>query len=278
MPWIRRHRTALGGLFALAVVAVTFGVVLPQIADYGEVWDEIGGLDAVWIAALLGATVINIVTYAPPWMAALPGLRFRQALPFTQASTALTYVIPGGGLVGMAGSFALLRNWGFGSAEVTRAVTLTGIWNQLTNLLLPTIAVVLLAAEEETDAGLVALAFVGAAIFGVVVMGFSLVLWRREFARAIGDLASATVSRCLALTRRGPVRWAGVSFVRFRDGTIDLLRRRWPALSVAAVVGNLAVFGVLLVSVRAVGIGPSDLTWIQVFAGWAVARVLGLVL
>ena len=34
-------------------------------------------------------------------MLALPGLSFRHALPFTQASTALTYVAPGGGLVGM---------------------------------------------------------------------------------------------------------------------------------------------------------------------------------
>lgn len=277
MPWIHRHRSVLGGLFALAVVGVTFGVVLPRIADYGEVWEAIRGLDAIWIAALLGATVLNIVTYAPPWMAALPGLRLRQALPFTQASTAVTYVLPGGGFVGMAGSFALLRSWGFGSAEVTRAVTLTGVWNQLTNLLLPTIAVGLLAAEAETDAGIVVLAFVGAAIFGVVVLAFSLVLWRRELARAIGELGAATVSRCLVLVRRGPVRWGGASFVRFRDSTIDLLRRRWLALSAAAVVGNLAVFVVLLVAVRAVGIGASDVTWIEIFAAWAVARVIGLV-
>ena len=95
------------------------------------------------------AVVVNVVTYAPPWMLALPGLRFRQALPFTQASTALTYVAPGGGIVGMAGSYGLLRTWGFGSAEVARAVTLTGVWNQLANLLLPVVGVLLLSIEER---------------------------------------------------------------------------------------------------------------------------------
>ena len=64
-------------------------------------------------AVLAAATVLNILTFAPPWMVALPGLRLRRALALTQASTALTYVVPGGAAVGVAGSFALLRSWGF---------------------------------------------------------------------------------------------------------------------------------------------------------------------
>jgi uncharacterized protein (TIRG00374 family) len=210
-------------------------------------------------------------------MVALPGLRFRQALPFTQASTAITFVLPGGGLVGMAGSFALLRSWGFRTQEVTRAVTLTGVWNQLANLLLPVLAVFLLSVEQETDAALVIFAFVGAAVFGVVALALGLVLWRADLARAIGDLAASWVSRVLGVAGRGPVGWTGEAFARFRDETVGLLRRRWHALTLAAFLGNLTVFLVLLVSIRAVGISASELTWIEVFAGWAVARVLGLI-
>ena len=147
----RRKQIVLGAL-GLVVVVVTFAVVLPRIASYTDVWAVVKQLDATWLLALGAAVVVNVITYAPPWMIALPGLRFRQALPFTQASTALTYVAPGGGIVGMAGSYGLLRMWGFGSSDVARAVTLTGIWNQLANLLLPVVAVLLLALDEESSA------------------------------------------------------------------------------------------------------------------------------
>jgi uncharacterized protein (TIRG00374 family) len=277
MRWLRSHIRHLGLIVALAVVAFTFLYVLPRIADYRAVWSVIKGLDPVWLIALGVATLLNIVTYAPPWMVALPGLRFRQALPFTQASTAITFAVPGGGLVGMAGSFALLRSWGFAAADVTRAVTLTGVWNQLSNLLFPVLAVFMLTAEQETDAGFTTLAFVGAAIFGTVVLALGLVLWREDFAEAIGDLAAAWTSRFLRRVGRGPVGWSGDSFARFRNDTVGLLRRRWHVLTLAALVGNLTVFLLLLVSVRAVGISASELTWVEVFAGWAVGRVLGLI-
>ncbi len=131
--------------------------------------------------------IVNIVTYAPPWMLALPGLPFRQALPFTQASTAFTYIAPGGGIVGMAGSFGLLRAWGFGSHEVARAVAITGIWNQLSNLLLPVIAVTLLSIEGGRDAVLTTAAVVGAVVFTVAVGVLALVLWTDSLARSVGS-------------------------------------------------------------------------------------------
>jgi hypothetical protein len=195
MKFLKRYKGHLGTLIGLVIVGITFGVVLPRIADYRDVWRVLTTIDAAAIAALVVATALNIVTFAPPWMVALPGLRFGRALAFTQASTAVTYVVPGGGLVGMAGSFALLRSWAFPTAAVARAVTLTGIWNQLANLLLPLVAVALLAIESEADSGLVTVALIGGAIFAVAVVIICLVLWRAEFARAIGDACARGVGR-----------------------------------------------------------------------------------
>jgi putative heme transporter len=274
---VKRHSRWIGTVFGLVVMGVTFGIVLPRVADYRDVLDVVGEIDARWIIALAVAMAANLVTYAPPWMVALPRLRFPQALAFTQASTALTFVVPGGGLVGMAGSFALLRSWSFPSNDVARAVTLTGIWNQLSNLLLPIVAVALLAAESEADSGLVSIALVGAAIFGVAAVAIGLILWRADVAHSIGDLLAGWCNGGLRRLRRGPVGWSGDSFARFQAQTVGLLRRRWHLLTLAAILGNLTVFLVLLVSVRAVGITPSHLTWIEVFAGWSISRVLGLI-
>jgi len=201
----RRVRNLLFGALSLAVVVVTFAVILPRIASYEDVWEAVRTLDSRCLVALGIAVAANVVTYAPPWMIALPGLRFRQAIPFTQASTAFTYIAPGGGLVGMAGSYGLLRTWGFAPNDVARAVTVTGIWNQLANLLLPVIAVMLLGIEGGRDAFLTTVAVVGASVFTVVVGVLTLVLWTDGFARAVGDVAERVVSPLLRLVRRGPV-------------------------------------------------------------------------
>ena len=275
---MRRRRSQLVvGALGLAVVVVTFAVVLPRIADYGDVWAVVRRLDEPWLLALAAAVLVNVVTYAPPWMLALPGLRFRQALPFTQASTALTYVAPGGAIVGMAGSYGLLRAWGFGAADVARAVTLTGVWNQLANLLLPVVGVLLLSIEGQNDAILTTAAVVGGIVFTVAVGLLTLVLWSNALARGIGELTERIATRVLRIFgRAAPSRWPD-RLVSFRGGTVDLIRQRWAALTLAAVVGNLAVFLVLLVSIRALGIGSSQLTWIEAFAGWSLARTLQLI-
>lgn len=277
METVKRHKNHIGTLFGLVIVGITFGVVLPRIADYREVWDVLTSIDGTATLALAGATALNIVTFAPPWMVALPGLRFVRALVFTQASTAVTYILPGGGLVGMAGSFALLRAWAYPTAAVARAVTLTGIWNQLSNLLYPILAVALLAIAGEAEAGLVTIALIGGAIFAVAVAIICLVLWRAEFARAIGDVCARAVDAILRRVRRGPVSWGGESFARFQVQTVGLLRRRWHLLTLTSLLGSLTVFLVLLVSIRAVGIESSSLTWIEVFAGWSIGRVVGLI-
>ncbi len=272
-----RVRNILLGLVGLAIVVVTFAVALPRIADYGEVWAVIESLDRTWLLALFAAVVVNVVTYAPPWMVALPGLRFRQALPFTQASTALTYVAPGGGIVGMAGSYGLLRTWGFGNDEVARAVTVSGIWNQLANLLLPVVAVIMLGVEGGSSTLLTTAAIVGAAVFSVAVGALALILWTDGFARAIGDVSARAVNRLLRVVGRGPVSGWPEAFVRFRRSTVALIRHRWALLTLTAVVGNLAVFAVLLVSLRAVGTDSSEVTWVEAFAGWSLARALQLI-
>ena len=273
----RRARNLLFGALGLGVVFVTFAVVLPKIASYPDVWKAVQTLDAKWLIALGVAVVANVVTFAPPWMLALPGLRFRQALPFTQASTAFTYIAPGGGLVGMAGSYGLLRAWGFAPNEVARAVTVTGIWNQLANLLLPVIAVMLLGIEGSRDAFLTTVAVVGAAVFTAVVGVLALVLWTDGFARAVGELAERVVSRLLRIVRRGPVTGWPDKFVHFRRETVELIRHRWHLLTLAAIAGNLTVFAVLLVALRAVGVESNEVTAIEAFAGWSLARALQLI-
>ena len=271
----KTHRRLLGGAATLAIAVGVFVFVLPRIADYRDVLDVLRGLDWQDWVLLLAAVVVNLATFAPPWMAALPGLGFRQAMVLTQASTALSIVSPAGAAVGMAGSFSMLRSWGFDKRSVGVAVAIAGVWNQLANLALPVVALALLTAAGEGHPGLTTAAFVGTLVLAVVIVGFALGLWKERWARSLGDLAARFTNRLLRLVHRGPVGWGGESFVRFRSQALGLLRRRWHVITIATLAGQLTVFVLLLVCLRVVGITTSEVTLVEAFAAWALVRILG---
>jgi putative heme transporter len=263
----------LGAAFALA----TFAYFLPQIADYRDVWGVLKGLSWPWIAALAAATLLNLATFAPPWQVALPGLAFRSAFVLTQVSTALSLVLPGGAAVGIAGSYGILRRWAFRGRDIGRAVTLVSLWNQFANLSYPVVAVFLLAVTGGSSAVVATAAFVGAAVLGVAVAALGAVLASRRAAAGIGELAAQLSDWALRKFGRGPVAWGGESFEQFRLEAAELLRRRWHVLTLATYAGTLTVFLVLLVSLRALDVPGSEVSVIEAFAAWSLARLLGTI-
>jgi uncharacterized protein (TIRG00374 family) len=270
------RRIAVAGV-GLAVVVATFAYFLPTIADYAEVWAVVKQLSWPWVGALIAATILNLATFAPPWMVTLPGLGFIRAMELTQASTALSIVFPGGAAVGAAGAYGVARRWGFAPRHVARAVTLTSLWNQFLNLMFPILAVFLLAITGAQTAALATAAFVGVAVLGIVVAGFVLVLLSDRLARDIGDVAARFANWALGKVHRGPVSWAGGSFERFRKDAGDFLERKWPALTLASLAGSLTVFAVLVISLRALDVPASQVSLIEAFAAWALVRLLGTI-
>jgi len=274
-----RGRTGqlLGGAVGLIVIGVVFFVVLPSIANPREVWNAVRELSWPWLLALAAAALLNVVTFAPPYMAALPGLKFRPALTVTTASTASTYLAPGGFAVGMGLSFAMLRAWGFRGRPVTIAVTLATVWNQFMVFGTPVVALALLTYEGGSHPLLGTIAWLGLAIFAAVVAGFGLSFRSAKDARRFGDFASRVVSRGLEMIKRGPARWTGETFVEFRNDTVGIVRQRWQWLTASTIVGHLSVYVVLIVTLRALHVTQDEVTVIESFAAWALVRVLGAI-
>jgi len=238
------------------------------------VWGIITSLSIAAMLALLAATTVNVVTYAPPWMVALPGLGFREAMIVTQSSTALSIAVPGGDAVGIAASYAMLRGWRFENQAVAIAVVLTGAWNQLVNVGLPVIAVALLMLTGGSSPLLLTTGIVGLGIVAAAGVAVVVALRGERQAHRVGALAERAVNRALALVRRPPRTGWGAGLAAFRAQTIDLVARRWAALTAAVLIGHLTVFGVLLVSLRATGVGAGEVTWIEALAAWGLVRAL----
>ena len=265
---------AAGILVSVAVIVVVFALVLPKIASYGAVWDVARGLSAQMVVALLLVAALNILSFAPPWMVALPGLGFLNAVRVTQASTALSLVAPGGPAVGITTQIAMLRSWGLSARAIALAVGLVGLASQLAIYGLPVAALVLLTGSGGRNSQLDLVAVIGLAVFALIVVGSTLPLSSGRVAHWIGETAARVASAVKSLVRGAPVRWGGASFRLFRDEALLLLRRKWPMLALATLANALTDLLLLVVALRAVGVGPDELSVIQAFAAWSIVRVL----
>jgi len=136
-------------------------------------------------------------------------------------------------------------------------------------------AFVLLWISGESDPFLETISLAGLLVMLVGIGTVLLVFRSASVAQRLGDGAASIVSAGLRFVRRPPVGWSGEQFARFRSDAIDLLRHRWHWLTLATYGGHLSVFLVLLVTLRAVGIGHDEVSIAASFAAWSIIRVLG---
>jgi len=264
-------------LVGIAFGVVVFVFVLPRLIDFGEVWDALLSLSWLGVAALVVAAILNVVTYGPPLMASMPGLRYVPSQLATLTSTASTYLAPGGAAVGTAVSFGILRAWGFPKRRVSIALGLYSLWSQAAVLGMPAVALLMLTLTGRRDPVLQSIAIIGFVIFFAVLAVLVASLWSARTARWAGNWAAIVLSAMLTRIRRKPVGWDGTHLVQLRADILDLARARWHWLTVTTLAGHLTVFLVLIVALRAVGIEGNQVSVVEAFAAWTLARLLGAI-
>jgi putative heme transporter len=268
------RRRVISSVLSLVVVVVIFVYAIPRIADYGEVWSTISSLTPVEFWSLLAATVFNLFTYWLANMAALPGLKLGQAAVVTQTTTSIANTVPAGGAVALGLTYKLLRSWGFTGSAIALYIGVTGIWNIFTKLALPILSIALLALTGGGGGAYVVAALIGLLVLGVAVVLLALVLWKEVFARKVGDILGRIASWFLRLVRKGPVTdWAGRA-ASFRADTVELVHRRWVAITLTTVLSQLALYFVLVLSLRHLGVSERELSAVEIFAVYAFGRLL----
>jgi putative heme transporter len=272
----RRIRLIQGVLSALVMVAI-FGLILPKIASYADVWTTIRALTWIEMISLIAATVFNLFTYWWQMQAAMPGLTVGQAAVSNQTSTTIANTLPGAGVVATGLMYGMFHSWGFRSSDVALLASTTGIWNTFMKLGLPIVAVALLAIRREATNALLAPALIGLAFLAGSVVLFAMVLWKKSLARAIGDRLGRIWSWLRRIVHKPPVDTWGDGAVRFRKQTITLVAGRWPALTITTVASHLALWFVLLLSLRHVGVSEHEVSTIQVLAVFAFVRLISAI-
>jgi putative heme transporter len=270
----RTRRAVLRSALGVAIVAVVYVEVVPRIASYGSVAKHLATVSAPWAVALVGAAALDVLTTALPWRALLPQLSWPSSIGFTQASTALTLVFPGGAPLGMALSFGLLRRLRVTAGAAGFAVALTGIWSQVMILLYPLVGAVLVLGSGNLSASSLTIAAVSGIAAALIAVLAIAALRSRRAALKLGDAAGRIAARVALVLRRDPPAWSGEALVRVRGERLADLRRRWPVLTVATLGNQLTAYLIFELSLRAVGISVASLSPNESFLAWAIGRVI----
>ena len=259
---------------SLAIVVGIFAFAIPKFADYKDVWAAIQTLTPLETGSLVAATVFNLFTYWWANMAALPGLTLGKAAVVTQTTTSVANTLPGGGAIAIGLTYSILHSWGFTGTAVALFVGVTGIWNIFAKLALPVLSVAFLALQGSSGAAFVTAAFVGLVVLAIAV-GLLVAVFRSEsLARRVGNGLGAVVSWVKRPFHGAPVTDAGDKAVKFRADTITLVERRWLWLTLTTILSQLALFFVLLLSLRHMGIAESEVSAAEVFAVFSFGRLI----
>ena len=261
---------------SVAIVVGIFAFAIPKFASYGDVWAAVQEMTWLEIATLVGISVFNIATYWPMMVASMPGLTFGQAAVNNQSSSSIANTLPGGGLIATGVTYTMYRSWGFTNTQIGLTALITGIWNAFVKLAMPVMALAALAITGQGSTTLVIPALIGLAVLLAAVALFAGVLWKKSLARAIGGGLGKVASLARRVVRKPSVHW-GEAAVRFRKQTLGLLSRRWPALTISALVSHFSLYLVLLLALRHAGVSDQEIGWAQVLGVFAFVRLITLV-
>jgi len=268
-----RTRMIVQGVLSLVLVAVIFWFVFKGI-DFAQVWAAIRAMTWLELTTLFIVAVWNLATYAFVWMAVTPGLSYPHATVLTQSATAVANTVPAAGApIGIGMTYAMLGSWGFSKSRSTLAVLVSGVWNAFAKLGLPVFALALVALQGHVSAARVTAALIGIGGLAAAVLVFAAMLRSEEGARRVGQLAGRLASRCLRLVGRPPVKGWELATTKFRVRTIGLISSRWVWITVTSVVSHLSLYAVLLLALRHVGVSNADVSWAEVLAVFAFARL-----
>jgi uncharacterized protein (TIRG00374 family) len=267
-------RKVASAAISVAIVVGVFAYAIPQIADYGDVIDTIATLTPLELWSLIGVTLFNLVSYWLANMAALPKLGFWQAAIVTQTTTSVANTLPAGGAIAVGLTYQILRSWGFSGSDIALYVSVTGLWNIFAKLALPIVSVGALVLTGESSGAFVVAALIGLAVLAVAVGVLAALFSSERLARRIGEIAGRAISWFKRLFRKEPVTDMADRAATFRDDTIGLVRSRWIWLTVATVASHLALFAVLLMALRHVGVSEADVSTSQALAVFAFGRLI----
>ncbi|TQS46878.1 lysylphosphatidylglycerol synthase transmembrane domain-containing protein [Cryptosporangium phraense] len=241
----------------LGALGASWSVALHRLAGLG--WGRLCALGVVW---MLGLWVHTLVLTA-----SLPGLTRRRALTLNLSGSAVSNVLPLGGVAGTAMNLGMVRGWGHSGRDFARFTIVSKASDVASKLLLPLVATGALLVLGPVRPGPLWLGISGLA----AVLGGLLVAAMSGRLSALLSVVGF-IERVAQRTGSRPLGWTAHAEAVF-TGSGELVRRRWAALT-GGMSGYLLLQGLLLwLCLAAVGLHVAPPV---VFGGLVAERALTL--
>lgn len=277
-PPTSRKKQVIATVVTLVVLVIVFAGILPKFGNYADAWDQIKNMSVEQLAILSASVVFSIVVYVFPFQLALPGLRYNTAFMIRQTSFTISNAVPAGGAIGLGVQYGMLGQAGFAGPPSTAAIGITSVFNLLVTLALPVLGVLAMLFVETPSSSEVLGAVGGLVAVGVMVAVFALILRSEHTARRIGDLCERVVAKLFGLVKKDPPTGITDQILDFRHSTVDVIRRRWAALTASNFLQQIAQWGVLMVALRITEDGKAvQVPVAACFAAFALARLASFI-
>jgi uncharacterized membrane protein YbhN (UPF0104 family) len=267
-------RRLLPPAFAIVLVVAVYFWFLPQFTSISDVWASVQAMTWTQVLILLVAAAWNLATYQFVMVATTPGMTLRQATVSTETTTAVSNTLLGGAAIAVGLTYAMNSSWGFSRSRTSVSLLLSGLWNNFAKLMLPVLALAILAFSATPSTARLIAGLIGIAVLVAAVVALALLLHSREGAERFGLRAGRIASAVLRPFGRPPVHGWERATIKFRDRTVLLLRARWHVLTLATLLSHLSLFLVLLFALRFAGVSAEQVGWPEVLAVFAFARLL----
>jgi uncharacterized protein (TIRG00374 family) len=244
------------------------------MADFSEVWAAIQSLTWLETASLLLLAAWNILTYQFIILAALPGLTLLRAFVVGQISTAVSNTLPAGSAIGVGVTYTMFSSLGFDTGSIAIASVVTGLWNTFVKLGLPVIGLAILTIGGSSNPALQSAAVTGVAVLAGAVVLLTMILSSESIARMAGDRLAAIATKLTRPFKLDPFNGWADGLASFRAQSIDLLRKRWVAITLATLTSQLSLFALLLMALRHMGVSAADVSGPEALAAFAVVRLV----
>lgn len=270
-----RRNTIRRVTFRVALVVAVLGFstwVLFNVFDdlnWDEVRRSIAELSDAEALSLIFGWMVWVVTQGALTASLVDKLAVRRGVLASLGPTAISSLIPGPSDLPIR--FRMYQSWGVSSSEATTAVVGSGVFSIGANLILPSIAGVLIVLADVPLSGFFSVIVTASVALAIIVAAAGFTLGSQQRTLTVGRwLDRPTRAVTSKLRKTLPDDNLGVFFVKKRAEAVDQLSGKWLKCSLATIATTAAKCSLLVLTLRFVGIPEDNLGWLAVAAAYGL--------
>jgi uncharacterized protein (TIRG00374 family) len=249
--------------------------VAPSLLEVLGAWDQLSQIEWWWFALVVATQAISFVFLWALQRIALRTDRWLPVITSQLAGNVAARLLPGGPTAGAAAQFALLRTAGVETGRATSGLTAAGMLQLGTTLALPLVALPAVILGAPAPRSLLTAAWLGAALFAVL-LAFAVVVFVDDRPLTWIGAAADGLRRRLPFLRAPIEVSSSEALLAERDALRQRLDKRWTRSVVFAVSRALFDYLTLIVAIAALGVQARPSLVLLAFAAAALLALIPL--